>query len=210
MPGGFELLHVVLALPRRTMRVFAAVIEIPTLPVFHPGQDLALGGTVALQLIRNDHARDIPQTLEQLTKALLGGVLVAAALHENVQDVVVLIHRAPQVMALAIDGQEAFINGLVTNDKFCMSRQIKIKLYWSRKPSRSRLRKSAYAPTEISQQGGYHETPLADTASVSGSSRRHATVGSRLPISPAMEPSEPADRRSQPVHCSSLTIGGDV
>jgi hypothetical protein len=91
-----------------------------------------------------------------------------------------------------------------------MSRQSMLKLLWSRKPYSSRPQKSAYAPAEISQQGGYHETPLADTASVSGDSRRHATVGPRLSTSPAMEPAEPADRHSQPVNCSSLTIGGDV
>ena len=35
-----------LTLPRGAMRVFAAVIELTTLPVFHPGQDLALGDPV--------------------------------------------------------------------------------------------------------------------------------------------------------------------
>ena len=108
------------------------------------------------------------------------------------------------------NGQKHFINGLVTNDKFCMSRQSTIKLLWSRKPYSSRPRKSAYAPAEISQQGGYHETPLVDTATVSGGSRRDATVGSRLPASPAMEPSKPVDRRSQCFNPSSFTIGGDI
>src|SRR4030095_4707365 len=113
-------------------------------------------------------------------------------------------------MALPIDRQKDLVNGLVTNDKFCLSRQSQIKLRWSRKPYRSRPRKSAYAHTETSQQGGYHEPPLADTASVSGGGRRHATVGPSLSTSPAMEPAEPAARHSQPVHCSSLTIGGDA
>jgi hypothetical protein len=35
-----------LTLPRGALRVFAAVREITTLPVFHPGQDLALGSAV--------------------------------------------------------------------------------------------------------------------------------------------------------------------
>ena len=59
MPGGFEPLHVVLALPRRTMRVFTSVIEIPTLTVFHSGQDLPFRCAIALELIRNDDARHI-------------------------------------------------------------------------------------------------------------------------------------------------------
>src|SRR5215831_4568222 len=203
-------LHAILTLPRGAMRDFAAVIEITTLPVFHPGQELALGGTVALQLIRNKHARDIPQALEQLTKELLGGLLVAATLHQDVEHVVVLIHGTPQVMALPVDRQKDLVNGLVTNDKFCMSRQSQMTLHWSRKPYRSRPPKSAYAPAEMSQQGGYHETPLADTASVAGDSRRHASVGPSLSTSPAMEPAAPADRHSQPVSFFALTSGGDV
>jgi hypothetical protein len=134
----------------------------------------------------------------------------STALDQDVEDVIVLIDSAPQVMAFTIDGQEDFINALVTNDKFCMSRQSQMTLHWSRKPYRSRPLKSAYAPAEMSQQGGYHETPLADMASVSGDSRRHASVGPRLSTSPAMEPAEPADRHSQPVSFFALTIGGDV
>lgn len=37
MPGGFEPLHVVLALPRGPMGVLTPVIEITTLAVFDPG-----------------------------------------------------------------------------------------------------------------------------------------------------------------------------
>ena len=103
MSGGFEPLHVVLALPRRTMRVFASVIEIPTLTMFHPGQDLPLRRAVALQLIGDDDAGHIGEALEQLAKELLRGLFVAPTLDENVQDVVVLIHCAPQVMALSVN-----------------------------------------------------------------------------------------------------------
>ncbi len=56
MPGGFEAWHATLALTRRPMRVFAAVIEVATLPMFHPGQELALGRAVALELIGDDDA----------------------------------------------------------------------------------------------------------------------------------------------------------
>jgi len=41
------------------MRVFATVIEITALPMFYPGQDLALGRAVALELIRDDDPRYI-------------------------------------------------------------------------------------------------------------------------------------------------------
>jgi len=43
MPGGCAPLHVVLALPRRTMGVLTPVIQRATLAVCDPGQDLPLG-----------------------------------------------------------------------------------------------------------------------------------------------------------------------
>jgi hypothetical protein len=85
------------------MRVFAAVIEVATLPMFHPREDLALRRAVALELIRDDHPWHVLQPLEQLAEEFLRRVLVAAALHQDVEDVVVLVDGAPEVMALTID-----------------------------------------------------------------------------------------------------------
>src|SRR5262245_29682803 len=91
------------------MGVLTPVIEIATLAMLHPGQDLALRRTVALQLVRNDDARHVLQALQQLTEKLLRRLLVAAALHEDIEDVVVLVDGAPEVMALTIDGQKDLI-----------------------------------------------------------------------------------------------------
>jgi hypothetical protein len=77
--------------------------------MFYSGQNLTLGRAVALELIGDDNAWHVLQPLEQLAKKLLGGLLVPAALHQDIQYVVVLVDSAPQVMALAIDGQEDFI-----------------------------------------------------------------------------------------------------
>ena len=74
-----------------------------------PRQDLPFGRAVALQLVRNDHPWHVLEPLEQLTKELLRRLLVAATLHQNIEDVVVLINRAPQVMALPIDGQKHLV-----------------------------------------------------------------------------------------------------
>src|SRR5262249_44494287 len=89
--------------------VLTAVVEIATLTVFDPGQDLALGRAVALELIRNDHAWHVLQSLEQLAKELLRCVLIAPALDQNVEDVVVLVDSAPQVMALPVDRQKHLV-----------------------------------------------------------------------------------------------------
>src|SRR5262245_23561726 len=91
------------------MRILTAVVEIATLPVFHAGQDLALRGAVALELVRNDYTRHVLQALEQLAKKLLRRLLIPPALHEDVKHVIVLVDSAPEVMALPVDGQEHLV-----------------------------------------------------------------------------------------------------
>ena len=56
MAGRFEPLYATLALARWPMRVLAPVIEIPTLAMLYPWEHLALGRTVALQLVGDDDA----------------------------------------------------------------------------------------------------------------------------------------------------------
>jgi hypothetical protein len=102
MPRGFESLHATLALARGAMQVLTAIIEIATLAMLHARKNLAFGRAVALQFVRDDHAWYVLQALEQLAKELLRGLLMAPALHQDIQDVVVLVHRAPQIMALAM------------------------------------------------------------------------------------------------------------
>src|SRR5499427_6641661 len=109
MPGGLEPLHAMLPLARRPMGVLTPVIEIATLAMFHPGGDLPFGRAITLELVRDDHPWHVLQALEQLAKELLRRVLVAAALHQNVEDVVILVNRAPQVMALPVDRQKHFV-----------------------------------------------------------------------------------------------------
>ena len=91
------------------MRVLAPVIEITTLAMLDAGQNLAFGGTVALQHVRDDDAGNVHEALEQLAKKLLGRLRVAPALHQNIQHVIVLVHSTPQVMALPVDRQKQVV-----------------------------------------------------------------------------------------------------
>ena len=109
MSRGFESLHAILALARRPMRVLAPVIEIPTLTMLDPWENLLLRRTVALQLVRNDDPRHILQALQQLAEKLLRCLLVTSALYQDIEHVIVLIHGAPQVMALPIDRQKHLV-----------------------------------------------------------------------------------------------------
>src|SRR5215475_4726822 len=116
-------------LPRRPMRVLAPVIEIPTLAMLDPWEHLPLRRTVALQLVRNNDPRHILQALQQLAEKLLRRLFVAAALHQNIQDIIVLIHRPPQIMAFAMDRKKNLIQmPLVSRPRATASQPIGVVL----------------------------------------------------------------------------------
>jgi len=86
------------------MRVRTAVVEMATLAVVAPGQELALRRTVALQLRGAQHAWHVRAPWEERADKLLRRGRVAAARPQHVEDVVVLIDRAPPGMPLAMHG----------------------------------------------------------------------------------------------------------
>jgi hypothetical protein len=71
--------------------------------VLHARENLALRRAIAFEFISEDHAWDVEQALEELAEELLGRPLVTPPLGEDVEGVVVLIHRAPQVMPLTVN-----------------------------------------------------------------------------------------------------------
>ena len=109
VPWGFKAPQAPLALGPRLMRVFCAVVQIPVLAVFHARQELALGGAVALALIRDDHSWEVPTPLEQLAEERLRSGLIAMALDQDIQHVPVLINGPPEVVPFAVDGEEDFL-----------------------------------------------------------------------------------------------------
>ena len=55
LPDGFELPHVAFAPSGRLVRDFAAVVQIPALPMLDARQDLAFGGSIGAQFVGHDH-----------------------------------------------------------------------------------------------------------------------------------------------------------
>ena len=66
MPRRFEAFHRPFALPGGLMRVLGAVVQILRPPVLHRRHELAVSDLVAGQLVGDQHARHVPQALEQL------------------------------------------------------------------------------------------------------------------------------------------------
>ncbi len=79
------------------------------LAVLNTWHDLSLRRAVALEFVRDNHAGYVLQALQQLTEEPLGGFLVPLTLHQDIQDVAILVHGSPQIMNLAIDLDEHLI-----------------------------------------------------------------------------------------------------
>jgi len=107
-----------------------------------------------------------------------------------------------------LHGSMILLNGMITNDKFCMIRQGQVKLRWSRRPYRFRPRKSDYAPDDLRHRESSHETPLADTTPLPADSGRGTTVGSSLPISPGLDCASHTVRRGH-IRTPSPTTDGE-
>jgi hypothetical protein len=56
---GFKPLHAALSLTRWRVGVFRPIVQIAVLAVLHARHYLALGGLIALQLIRDDDSGDV-------------------------------------------------------------------------------------------------------------------------------------------------------
>ena len=91
------------------MRMVRLVVHPFVLAVLHARQDLAFCCSITLQLIGDDHARNVVHPFEQLAEKSLRGLFVALALHKDIEHISVLIHRWPQIMSLATDGEEDLI-----------------------------------------------------------------------------------------------------
>src|SRR5689334_23510187 len=92
------------------MRDLSAIVEIAALAVLDLGQDLAFGGGVALELVCDDHPWNIPQALQQLAEEPRGRGCAAPALDQNVEDISVLVDRAPKIVLLAADPDEHLVH----------------------------------------------------------------------------------------------------
>jgi hypothetical protein len=96
-------LHSPFSLARRLVGVFAAIVQIPMLPMFPTGQPLALGGAVALERIRDDHPGHVLAPFKELTEEFLRGLLATPTLDQDVQHISVLIHSTSEIKAAPMD-----------------------------------------------------------------------------------------------------------
>src|SRR5208283_2506290 len=79
------------------------------LPMLDAGHDLPLGRGIAAQLVGDQHTRRSPLLLQELAEQAFGGLLVAPALDEDIENEALLVDRSPEPVLLAGDGDHDLI-----------------------------------------------------------------------------------------------------
>jgi hypothetical protein len=73
------------------------------------------------------------------------------------------------------------LNGLITNDKFCFTREVRLKLTWWRRALKQRSAAS-FSVTTLTGYGGSDEPSLDETSSSAGAVGRITPLGSGLSV----------------------------
>jgi hypothetical protein len=72
-------------------------------------QDRSTGSSIALQLVGDNPEWLLALTAQQSAEEPLGCTLIAARLQQNIDDIAILIHRTTQILLLAVDPDEEFV-----------------------------------------------------------------------------------------------------
>ena len=91
------------------MRNLGAIVGIGLGIVGNTRQDLSTGSSIALQLVGDDPEWSLALAAQQSAKKPLGCTLITARLQQNIDDITVLIHGPPQILLLAVDSDEEFV-----------------------------------------------------------------------------------------------------
>jgi hypothetical protein len=105
----FETPHVALASARWLVGDFGPVIGVAGRVVDDGRHDHAARGTVAPEAIGDEAAGVTAAPLEQLAKEPRGSVVLPARLQQDVDDLAVLVDGPPEVLTLATNGHEEFV-----------------------------------------------------------------------------------------------------
>ena len=91
------------------MGVFGPVIETLVLAMLDPGHDLPLSRGAALELVGDEHTRGSTLFLEELSEQAFGGLLVAPALNQDIENEAMLVDGTPEPMLFPGDADDDLI-----------------------------------------------------------------------------------------------------
>ena len=88
---------------------FGAIVRVPGRVVGDQRHDVPMGDSVAAQLVGHETDRFPSLTFQESPKESPRRTPVPARLDEEVNQVSVLVHRAPEILALTVDRDEDFV-----------------------------------------------------------------------------------------------------
>jgi hypothetical protein len=106
---GFESAHLPFALARRLMRNLHAVIGVTVGAVIHVIENGSYRSRVAFQSVGDDPQRLSFLPAHKPTKEPFRSAPVTSRLHQDVDDVAVLIDRPPQILLRTVNSNKDFI-----------------------------------------------------------------------------------------------------
>jgi hypothetical protein len=107
--GRREAAHLTFALSRGLMGPFGAIVRVSRRIMGDQRHEVPMGDTVAAQLVGHEPHRFLSLTVQQAAKESPRCPRVPTGLYEEVDQVTILIHRAPEILALPVDRHEHLI-----------------------------------------------------------------------------------------------------
>ena len=107
--GRREAPHLALPLTRRVVGDLGSIVRVLIRDVDHGRHYGAARGGVGAQLIGDQSSRETALGVQQLPKESDGCSPIPMRLHEDVQDVTVLVDRAPQILLATLDRDEHLV-----------------------------------------------------------------------------------------------------
>ena len=92
------------------MGVLCSVVESFVLPMLNALQDLSFCCPIPREFIRDDHPWNRLKSLEQFAEKSLGRLCVASALDQDIEHIAILIHRSPEGVLLATNGEKHLVH----------------------------------------------------------------------------------------------------
>ncbi len=98
-----------LALSGRLMRDLGAVVRVPICAVDHGRHHRTACGLVAAELVPDQPSWDTALAFQEFPEESHGCLPIPSRLHEDVDDVAVLVHSAPQILLATLHRDEQFV-----------------------------------------------------------------------------------------------------
>ena len=89
---------------------YSSVVLVLARPMGNGWKDLSVEGRTASKLVGRELPRWPPLLFQNLAKEALSSSLVAAACDQDIENIAVLVHCSPKIMALTADGDEHLVD----------------------------------------------------------------------------------------------------